>query len=176
MSNPARVAALRPDPSDAFVERGLLKARGERGSCRVVCFSPQHDLSLGELSQSAIETVIDTWAAETEELGRRFSWLQVFENRGPMMGASNPHPHGQIWATSSLPLEAVREHSAQADNWALKQRSLLLEYAAQEQHGPRVVSSEAEWLVVAPFWAVWPFETLLLPLRPVGRLADLDAA
>jgi UDPglucose--hexose-1-phosphate uridylyltransferase len=168
-------AALRADTSEATVELGLLRAEGERGVCRVVCFSPRHDLTLGAMAPDAIGHVIDVWAEQTRELGERYRWVQVFENRGAAMGASNPHPHGQIWAGTALPVEAARESTSQAAHLAATGQRLLLDYVAQESGGPRVVVETGEWLVVVPFWAAWPFETLVIPKRPAARLPDLDA-
>jgi UDPglucose--hexose-1-phosphate uridylyltransferase len=169
-------AALRPGTSEAAVQDRLLRAEGERGTCRVVCFSPRHDLTLGGMSTADIARVVDVWAEQTRELGERYRWVQVFENRGAAMGASNPHPHGQIWAGTALPNEARRELASQAAHRAATGRPLLLDYAAQEAGGPRVVVETSEWLVVVPFWAAWPFETLVVPRRPADRLTDLDAA
>ena len=169
-------AALRADTSVATVEHGLLRAEGERGVCRVVCFSPRHDLTLGAMSPEAIGRVIDVWAEQTSELGETYRWVQVFENRGVAMGASNPHPHGQVWAGTALPVEAVRESASQAAHAMVTGHRLLLDYVDQESGGPRVVVENDEWLVVVPFWAAWPFETLLIPRRPAARLPDLDAA
>lgn len=168
-------AALRADTSEAAVEVGLLRAEGERGVCRVVCFSPRHDLTLATMTPEAIGRVIDVWAEQTSELGRDYRWVQVFENRGAAMGASNPHPHGQIWAGTALPVEAGREAATQAAHLARTGHRLLLDYVAQESGGPRVVVESDEWLVVVPFWAAWPFETLLIPKRPAARLPELDA-
>ena len=167
-------AALRTDTSEATVEHGLLRAEGERGVCRVVCFSPRHDLTLGGMSPADVRRVIDVWADQTSELGADYRWVQVFENRGAAMGASNPHPHGQVWAGTALPVEAVRETQNQAGHLARTGRRLLLDYVAQESGGPRVVVENDEWLVVVPFWAAWPFETLVIPRRPAARLPDLD--
>jgi UDPglucose--hexose-1-phosphate uridylyltransferase len=123
-----------------------------------------------------VRAVIDVWAEQSEELGRRYRWVQVFENHGVEMGASNPHPHGQIWAGSALPSEAEREDGSQRRYLGGHARRLLLDYADRELDGRRVVDASPHWLVVVPFWAMWPYETLLLPRRPVGRLADLDDA
>jgi UDPglucose--hexose-1-phosphate uridylyltransferase len=169
-------AALRTDASTAIIDDGLLRAEGERGTCRVVCFSPRHDLSLGAMAPAEIRAVIDLWADQTSELGRDHRWVQVFENRGAAMGASNPHPHGQIWAGTALPVEAEREAAGQARHFATNGRRLLLDYATQESGGPRVVVETGEWLIVVPFWAAWPFETLIIPKRPVARLPELDDA
>jgi UDPglucose--hexose-1-phosphate uridylyltransferase len=167
-------AALRPATSDARFEEGLLRAEGEQGTCRVLCFSPRHDLTLARLAPAGVRAVIDRWAEQTTELGQRFRWVQVFENRGETMGASSPHPHGQIWAGTALPREAAREDALQR-RWSQETgQRLLVAYAAQEQGGPRVVVEDDEWLTVVPFWAVWPFETLIVAKRPVERLPDLD--
>lgn len=167
-------SALRPDTSMALVDDGLLRAEGERGLCRVVCFSPRHDLTLGRMEHDAVRRVVDLWADQTAELGAEYRWVQVFENRGVAMGASNPHPHGQIWAGTALPGEGAREDAVQRAHLAATGRRLLLEYVDQESGGTRVVVETDEWLVVVPFWAAWPFETLLIPKRPAARLAELD--
>ncbi len=167
-------AALRPDSLDARVDRGLFRAEGARGTCRVVCFSPRHDLTLAGMSETEIRRIVDVWAEQTTELGTRFRWVQVFENRGEAMGASNPHPHGQIWAGEALPVEAAAEDAAQAGYLATSGRKLLVDYAQAETGGPRVVAETPGWLVVVPFWAAWPFETLLVPTDPAARLEDLD--
>jgi UDPglucose--hexose-1-phosphate uridylyltransferase len=171
-------AALRPDTSHESSEAadGLLRAEGERGTCRVVCFSPRHDLSLGELTQADVRRVVDVWATEIQDLGQRWRWVQVFENRGEAMGASNPHPHGQIWAGSALPGEPEREDASQRAHLAATGRSLLEAVADVEADGPRVIDASDHWLVIIPFWAVWPYETLLLPRTRVARLPDLGPA
>lgn len=167
-------SALRPDTSTDTYRAGLLRAEGERGECRVVCFSPRHDLTLGAMSPAEVRRVVDLWAQQTAELGARYRWVQVFENRGAAMGASNPHPHGQIWAGTALPNEAVREVASQGRHLAATGRRLLLDYVGQESGGPRVVTESDEWLAVVPFWASWPYETLVVPKRPAARLSDLD--
>ncbi len=169
-------AALRPDSSVARVHEGLLRAEGEAGDCRVICFAPQHDLTLGSMTVEQVRSVVDVWASESTELGRRFPWVQVFENRGETMGASNPHPHGQIWAGTALPTQAGKELVAQRRHFETSGRLLLLEYVDQEQGGTRIVEVDDEWLVVVPFWAAWPFETLIVPRRPAARLPDLDGS
>jgi UDPglucose--hexose-1-phosphate uridylyltransferase len=167
-------SALRPDTSMAVLDDGLLRAEGERGVCRVVCFSPRHDLTLGRMEHDAVRRVVDLWADQTAELGAEYRWVQVFENRGVAMGASNPHPHGQIWAGTALPGEGAREDAAQRAHLGATGRRLLLEYIDQESGGARVVVETTEWLVVVPFWAAWPFETLVIPKRPAARLIELD--
>lgn len=167
-------AALRPETPARTWQEGLLRAEGQPGTSRVLCFSPRHDLTLSSMSEPAIRGVIDMWAQQTTELGEHYRWVQVFENRGAEMGASNPHPHGQIWAGSALPGAPSREDATQAAHLARAGRRLLLDVAEQEADGVRVVVRAPDWLVLVPFWAVWPFETLVLPRRPVSRLTDLD--
>ena len=164
-------AALRPDTSTAEFDDGLLRAEGERGICRVVCFSPRHDLTLGRMAPAAVRRVIDVWADQTAELGANYRWVQVFENRGEAMGASNPHPHGQIWAGTALPGDGAREDASQRAHLASTGQRLLLDYVDQESGGQRVIVENDEWLAVVPFWAAWPFETLLIP-QASGRAPD----
>ena len=135
---PNDFAALRPDTSIETFDDGLLRAEGERGSCRVVCFSPRHDLTLGRMARDDVRRVIDVWAEQTAELGAAYRWVQVFENRGEAMGASNPHPHGQIWAGTALPGDGAREDASQRAHLAATGRRLLLDYVDQESGGPRV--------------------------------------
>jgi UDPglucose--hexose-1-phosphate uridylyltransferase len=145
------------------------------GTCRVVCFSPRHDLTLPEMPLATIRHVIDAWAEQTTELGQTYRWVQVFENKGAAMGASNPHPHGQIWAHHHLPNEIVKEDQHQRQYLAEHDSVLLVDYAALEAgQGERIVVENDDWLAVVPFWAMWPFECLLLPRRHVLRLPDLD--
>ncbi len=167
-------AALRPDTSVAGFESGLLRAEAERGTCRVICFSPRHDLTMARMAPPAVRSIVDLWADQTMELGKTYRWVQVFENRGETMGATNPHPHGQIWAGSALPVQAAREDATQRRHHAATGRRLLLDYVDQEQRGPRVVVENDDWLIVVPFWAAWPFETLVIPKRPTKRISDLD--
>jgi len=170
-------AALRPETTASRLRDGLLRAEGVPGTCRVICFSPRHDLSFGELTPDEAVAVIDLWADQTTELGANYEWVQVFENRGAAMGASNPHPHGQLWAEAAVPHEGAREQATQHRHMLDTGRQLLVAYAEQEQgDGRRVVITSGSWLVVVPFWAVWPFETMILPRRPVARLADLTEA
>lgn len=171
-------SALLPDAPDAPPpDHPLFGVQGVRGTCRVMCFSPRHDLTLPEMPPADIRRVVDAWAAETVELGQTYRWVQVFENKGEIMGCSNPHPHGQIWAETVLPNEAVKEAANQRAYHEQHGAPLLLDYAAQETaRGERVVVANDHWLVVVPYWAVWPFETLLLPRRHVLRLPDLTDA
>jgi UDPglucose--hexose-1-phosphate uridylyltransferase len=170
-------AALKPDTAHERLDReGLLVAESERGICRVVCFSPRHDLTLGEMPPDAVRRVVDTWTDQYVDLGA-VEWVShvlVFENRGAMMGASNPHPHGQIWANEVLPNEPARElHQQQA--YAVGGGCLLCDYLAVElDEGERIVCQNEHFVVLVPFWAVWPFETLVLPRAHHDALPDLD--
>lgn len=157
----------------------LLTAVAERGICRVICFSPRHDISMAEMEIGAIRRVIDTWAAQTDELAA-IPWVrsvQIFENRGTQMGASNPHPHGQIWANERLPNEPAKELLQQRAYHAQHGRCLLCDYLAEELRlGERIVAQNDEAVALVPFWAVWPFETMLLPRRHCAALPQADAA
>jgi UDPglucose--hexose-1-phosphate uridylyltransferase len=156
---------------------GLLVAQPVRGVCRVLCFSPRHDLSLGEMPVEGIRLVVDAWAEEVTRLaGLGFlRYVQVFENRGAMMGCSNPHPHGQVWATDHVPSRPARKLASQQRHLAAHGRDLLGDYLEQELRlGERLVAQNGHWVVLVPFWAVWPFETLLLPRRRVGDLPGLE--
>jgi UDPglucose--hexose-1-phosphate uridylyltransferase len=152
----------------------LFTAQPARGTCRVICFSPDHDRSLPELDLPELVQVVDTWCQQTAELGRQHAWVQVFENKGAVMGCSNPHPHGQVWASEHLPTEAVEEDQAQRAWMAQHGQALLLQYAEREAVlGSRVVEQTEHWLAVVPYWANWPFETLVLPRFAVQRLPQL---
>ncbi|NPV67923.1 MAG: UDP-glucose--hexose-1-phosphate uridylyltransferase [Anaerolineae bacterium] len=169
-------AALLPDtPDTGETTHPLLRAEAVRGTCRVICFSPRHDLTLPEMGLSEIRTVIDIWAGQTAELGREYRWVQVFENKGAIMGASNPHPHGQVWAGSALPNEPAKENRQQRDYYTRHGTPLLLDYAAAEaEQQQRIVVDNDDWLAVVPYWAIWPYETLLLPRRRhIRRLSEL---
>ncbi|MDE1170055.1 MAG: UDP-glucose--hexose-1-phosphate uridylyltransferase [Verrucomicrobium sp.] len=170
-------AALLPQAAGEPQSDDLFRSEPAAGACRVVCFSPRHDLTLPEMEVDAIAAVVDVWAAQTAELGARYRWVQVFENKGEVMGCSNPHPHGQIWASDFLPNEAAKEERRQLRYLEDNGAPLLLDYAARETAlGERVVVENADWLAVVPYWAVWPFEILLLPRRQVSRLTELAAA
>ncbi len=155
--------------------KGILVAEGESGVCRVICFSPRHDLTLAKMAVPEIRAVVDVWAEQFRELGSRddISYVQVFENRGAMMGASNPHPHGQIWASYSIPNEVVAEEKGQKAYLEERGCCLLCAYREMEVRlAERVIASNESFIAVVPYWAVWPFEVTILPLRHV---ADLEA-
>ncbi len=172
-------AALKPDVAQAVMDEGdagLLRAETERGVCRVICFDPRHDLTLATMDVAAIRRVVDVWAEQIAELGVRdeIRYVQVFENRGAMMGASNPHPHGQIWATEHIPDEPAVELEAQRAYFQQHGVSLLRAYLKMEQaKNERIVAENATWVALVPFWAVWPFELLVLPKRGVATVGEL---
>jgi UDPglucose--hexose-1-phosphate uridylyltransferase len=171
-------AALTPDVAPEEDDRkGLLVAQSERGICRVVCFSPRHDLTLGQMPVEAIRTVVDTWVDQFVELGS-LDWVrhvQVFENRGAMMGTSNPHPHGQIWANERVPNEPAKELAQQRAH-AESGGCLLCDYLDVElDDGERIVTGNEHFTALVPFWAVWPFETLVLPRAHAGALPDVGS-
>jgi len=156
--------------------KGLLVAEGESGACRVICFSPRHDLTLAKMSVEEICAVVDVWSEQYVELGARddVGYVQVFENRGAMMGASNPHPHGQIWASWSVPNEVVAEFSGQQAYWAETNEVLLCAYLAMEEAlGERLVEVNPGFVAVVPYWAVWPFEVMILPRRHITQLQEM---
>jgi UDPglucose--hexose-1-phosphate uridylyltransferase len=172
--------ALLPETMPVEQRAGdLLVARAERGLCRVVCFSPRHDLTLSRMDAHAIRGVVDAWIEESRAIGAEpgIAYVQIFENRGAAMGASNPHPHGQIWATSTVPNEPAREQEALRAYQDEHGRCLLCDYlAAERARDERLVFENDAFTVLVPFWAVWPFETLVLPRRHAGSIEDLAPA
>ena len=170
-------AALLVEKPDEGDDRNdlLFRRQPVSGTCRVICFHPRHDLTLPQMQEHEILRVVETWIDQTRELGEKYSWVQVFENKGAAMGCSNPHPHGQIWASDFIPNEPAIEDRSQREYFDDTKRTMLVDYAQREiRMVERVVVSNAYWVAVVPFWAVWPFEVLLLPLEPVRRLTDLD--
>jgi len=171
-------AALRADTRNERVDDGgLIVAEGEPGICRVVCFSPRHDLTISRMSGDQILQVVNTWAAQFEELGSRsfINWVQIFENRGALMGASNPHPHGQIWANANPPNESRKEDSMQRGYWASHRSCLLCDYLALElKSRERLVCENEGFYALVPFWAVWPFEIMLMSKQHTTGLNDLS--
>ena len=168
-------AALTPDaPAPASdASDPLFQAAAARGEARVICFSPDHGKTIPELEPAAIEAIVDTWCDLSAQLGAHYANVQIFENKGAMMGCSNPHPHGQVWATDYVPQEVATEDRNQ-HIWHIQHGvSMLLTLAARESGGPRVVCENEHWLVIVPFWASWPFETLLLPKFAVQRMPEL---
>jgi len=157
---------------------GLLVAQGEPGICRVICFSPRHDLTLATMTPAAIEPVVHTWMEQFRELGdlELINYVQIFENRGAMMGASNPHPHCQIWSTSSIPVEPAKELAAQSAYLQTNKRCLLCDYIAVEtRQNERMLFENEGFVALVPFWAVWPFEILVCSRRHMGSMKDFTA-
>lgn len=167
--------AFVPDGASATLDHApLLRAETQLGTCRVLCYSPRHDLTLADMPREQLLDVIETWAAQEAELSKRWRWVQIFENKGEMMGCSNAHPHGQIWAGDFIPNEVAKEVSSQQHWFESRTTPLLLDYAKVElSSGERVVVENPHWVAVVPWWAVWPFETLVLPRRQVSTLREL---
>jgi UDPglucose--hexose-1-phosphate uridylyltransferase len=162
---------------DASEADPLFRKRNVSGTCRVICFSPRHDLTLPEMELRAIRKVVDLWGEQVEGLGRNYRWVQVFENKGAVMGCSNPHPHGQIWASNQLPNECAKEDRRQAEYKSGHGKPLLVDYLQRElESGERIVVEDQHWVALVPYWATWPYETLLLPKRHVTRINELDDA
>jgi UDPglucose--hexose-1-phosphate uridylyltransferase len=173
-------AALKSDtPPGGFEQADLLVAETVPGICRVVCFSPRHNLTISNMEPADLRLVVDEWARQYVELGARdfIQYVQIFENRGEMMGASNPHPHCQIWSSSSVPNEAMKEQTAQLAWSAERGSCLLCEYAKLEiAERSRVVEQNDSFLTVVPFWAVWPFETMVISKRHLASMDQLNGA
>lgn len=170
-------AALLPEGPHNAIESGpFFRVQPETGICRVICFSPRHDLTLPEMPVREIRRVVDVWAEQVEELGTRpdIGYVQLFENKGSVMGSSNPHPHGQVWANHRMPMLPASEDEHQAAYFSENGAPLLLDYLEAElEAGDRIVVANRAWVVLVPYWAVWPFETLLLPRRAVRSLPEL---
>lgn len=171
-------SALLPETPEAEqASSDLLVARMEKGICRVICFSPRHDLTLAEMGRDDIRKVVDVWTEEYARLGSLpfINHVQVFENKGQMMGCSNPHPHGQIWAQESVPEEPSKEGAHLEAYFRSKGKSLLSDYLEAElRTGERVVVQNDGFVALVPYWAVWPFETLVVSRRHVGSLLELE--
>jgi UDPglucose--hexose-1-phosphate uridylyltransferase len=175
-------AALKPGVRDDRLDlenRGLLVAEGEPGLCRVICFSPRHDLTLATMSPKEIENVIRTWTVQFQELAQmpQINYVQIFENRGSMMGASNPHPHCQIWATHSIPEIPGKELISQANYVERHNTCLLCDYVhLEDRQKVRLVCQNEGFAALVPFWAVWPFEILVCSRRHLGTFPDFTEA
>lgn len=171
-------SALTEDtPSIEFNQQNLLVARGEKGVCKVICFSPQHDLTLPELSLPQLRNIVDLWVSEYEELGKMpyVNYVQIFENKGEIMGCSNPHPHGQIWAQETIPDEPAKEGIQFENHYRQTGNTLLSDYLKLELSlNERIVAENDDFVVLVPFWAFWPFETLLISKRSFGRFTDMN--
>jgi len=173
-------SALVPDvPKGSFENGELFKAESEQGFCKVICFSPRHDLTIPEMPVEDIRKVVDLWCKEYKEIGslNYINYVQIFENKGDIMGCSNPHPHGQIWAQYSIPDEPAKEMTMQKAYFKKHGRSLLADYLAEEEKsGERIVDSNEHFVALIPFWAVWPYEAMILSRRHVQNLNQLTEA
>ncbi len=166
-------AALLPDTPEPDSDP-LFPASRARGEARVICFSPDHARTLPELTDAERRSLINTWAANSAELGARWAHVEIFENKGTMMGCSSPHPHGQVWASDFIPQHVAREDEAQRAWNATRGTVLLDDVASAEAGGPREVEANTHWLAIVPWWAAWPFETLIIARDPVVRLEELS--
>ena len=170
-------ALLKDTPKGEINESNLLVAKSESGICRVICFSPDHSLTLALMPEAAIINVIELWQKEFKELSDKTSikYIQIFENKGEIMGCSNPHPHGQIWASSSIPLELAKETSQQKIYFDKHGRSLLSDYLQLElKHKERVVAENEYFVALVPFWAVWPYETMIISKRHLQNIQQFS--
>lgn len=169
-------AALMPQvPAAPQASDPLFQIQAEAGTSRVICFSADHAKTLPLLDDEEILAVVKTWMREAAELGKSYPSVQIFENKGAVMGCSNPHPHGQIWAQQHLPTLVAKEDEQQRNYLLAQGSSLLLDYAHKElAAAERLVCENDHWLVVVPFWAAWPFETLLLPKQARARITELS--
>ena len=163
-------------PEGHFNDSDLLVAKSERGICKVICFSPKHNLTIPELTLSEIEEVVKVWVREFVSLGKFdfINYVQIFENKGEVMGCSNPHPHGQIWAQESIPVEPQKKQVNQLSYYSKNGRTLLYDYLRiEEKKRERIVTENDHFTVLVPFWATWPFETMIIPKRPMSNIAEM---
>ena len=170
-------AALQEDTPQAQHDDPLFCMHAEQGCSRVICFSPDHSKSLPELTHDQRLAVVQTWVHQARELSHKYQWVQIFENKGAVMGCSNPHPHGQIWAQTHLPTQAQKKQTQFEQYFARHQRSLLADYVKREVDADeRVVRLNDDWAAIVPYWAAWPFEILLLPRFDAAALTALSEA
>lgn len=170
-------AALLKNTPPGELDEGLFKAKSERGLCKVICFSPRHDLTISLMDVQDVQVVVKTWQKEYEELGKidYINHIQIFENRGAVMGCSNPHPHGQIWAEEIIPDIPGREQIMQREYLEKRGTSLLTDYVRMElEKNERIVFENDSFVALVPFWAVWPYETMILPKRQMRHIGEMD--
>ncbi|TRZ44283.1 UDP-glucose--hexose-1-phosphate uridylyltransferase [Robertkochia solimangrovi] len=170
-------SALLSDVDEETINDGLLKAETETGLCKVVCFSPDHSLTLPLMTEEAITTVIRLWKKEYEELGAipGINHVQIFENKGAIMGCSNPHPHGQIWSQKSIPQEVMKKQVKQKEYWEANGSSLLGDYLKQElELNERIIVENEHFVALIPYWAVWPYETMIVPKKHYQHIGQLN--
>lgn len=172
-------AALQSDSPSFSVNDGLLIAESETGICKVICFSPDHSKSLADMSPEEIQKVVAVWQKQYKELGSnpKINYVQIFENKGAAMGCSNPHPHGQIWSQSTLPNEVDKKNTQQLNYYSKNESSLLGDYLAQElEKQERIIYENEGFVVLAPFWAVWPFEAMIVPKKHQSNILEMNEA
>ncbi|WP_158840616.1 UDP-glucose--hexose-1-phosphate uridylyltransferase [Polaribacter sp. L3A8] len=170
-------AALQNDSPTFNVNDGLLKAQSETGICKVICFSPDHSKSLADMSASEIQKVVFAWQREFTELAEnpKINYVQIFENKGAVMGCSNPHPHGQIWSQSSLPNEVDKKNTQQLNYYNNNNSSLLGDYLTQElEKKERIIFENDGFVVLVPFWAIWPFEAMIVPKKHQANILEMN--
>lgn len=170
-------AALQTDSKTFSVNNGLFKVESEQGICKVICFSPDHSKSLADMAVEDINKVVTTWQKEYVELGSNdtINYVQIFENKGAVMGCSNPHPHGQIWSQSTLPNEILKKEKEQKEYYAKNKRSLLGDYLQQEiEANERIIYTNKDFIVLTPFWAVWPFEVMIVPKKQYNNISQIS--
>jgi UDPglucose--hexose-1-phosphate uridylyltransferase len=171
-------AALQNETPSFEIDTGLLQAKSEMGICKVICFSPDHSKSLADMPVGEIEKVVHAWQREYLSLAahKEINYVQIFENKGAVMGCSNPHPHGQIWSQSSLPNEVKKKNNAQLKYFKKEKQSLLANYLAQEVRlQDRIIYENNDFVVLTPFWAVWPFEVLIAPKKTQKDISEMNA-
>lgn len=171
-------AALLSDTKENTFINGLLRATTESGLCKVICFSPDHSLTLPLMSASEISDVIALWKKEYEEIGANpnINHVQIFENKGDIMGCSNPHPHGQIWAQQSIPEVVLKKQAQQQKYWDVNNKSLLSDYIQQEiDLDERIILKNEHFIALVPYWAVWPYETMIVPLNHYQHIGQLNS-
>lgn len=169
-------AALQSDIPAGGEQAGLFQSKSERGICKVICFSPRHDLTIPEMEVGGIRQVVDLWIDECHELGGKdfINYIQIFENKGSVMGCSNPHPHGQIWSQESIPVEPLKKQTQQEQYFAVKHESLLSAYIAQELEAKdRMLYENDHMVVLVPYWATWPFEAMIVPKRHMTQIVEM---
>ncbi|MEO9967355.1 MAG: UDP-glucose--hexose-1-phosphate uridylyltransferase [Reichenbachiella sp.] len=170
-------AALQSDVPVGALKQGLIHARSERGICKVLCFSPRHDLTIPEMEVNQIEQVVDLWIEQCIEIGdlEMINHIQIFENKGATMGCSNPHPHGQIWAQESIPVEPAKKHLKQKEYFEKHHSDMLSDYLGQElEMGERLIFQNDHMAVLVPYWAAWPYEAMIVPKRRMARIIEMS--
>ena len=170
--------ALLNDTPAFNYNNGLLHAESENGICKVICFSPNHSLTIPDMDIPSLVKVVDTWQTEYKELGANptINYIQIFENKGDIMGCSNPHPHGQIWAQNSIPTEIIKKTKTQKAFFKKEGISLLQKYVEQELvEDKRIISQNDSFVTLVPFWAVWPYEAMIIPKKHMANISTLNA-